>query len=86
MSAGLICRGCKLEISGILLTLDLRVMDMTEFNVILGMEWLTTHRIVIDCERRELPTTFKMVLVSRFKGTSTMLCPRPCMTPDGTGN
>ena len=25
---GMICRGCDLEISGILLTVDLRVMDM----------------------------------------------------------
>ena len=30
-----ICRGCELEISGILLTVDLRVMDMSEFEVIL---------------------------------------------------
>ena len=35
-----ICRGCELEISGILLVVDLRVMDMSEFDVILGMEWL----------------------------------------------
>ena len=35
---GMICRGCELEISGILLTVDLRVMDMSEFDVILGME------------------------------------------------
>ena len=33
-----ICRGCELEISGILLTVDLRVMDMSEFEVILGMD------------------------------------------------
>ena len=33
-----ICRNCELEISGILLTMDLRVMDMTEFDVILGMD------------------------------------------------
>ena len=33
-----ICRSCKLEISGILLTVDLRVMDMSEFDVILGMD------------------------------------------------
>ena len=39
----LIFRGCELEISGILITLDLRVMDMMEFDVILGMDWLTTH-------------------------------------------
>ena len=34
----LICRGCELEIFGILLTVDLRVMDMSEFEVILGMD------------------------------------------------
>ena len=33
---GTICRGCELEISGILLIVDLRVMDMSEFDVILG--------------------------------------------------
>ena len=43
VSMDLICRGCELEISGILLTVDLRVMDMLEFDVILGMDWLTTH-------------------------------------------
>ena len=46
-----ICRGCELEISGILLTMDLRVMDMSDFKVILVMDWLTTHRVVIDCDR-----------------------------------
>ena len=35
---GMICRGCELEISGILLTLDLRVIDMLEFDVIIGMD------------------------------------------------
>ena len=33
-----ICRGCELKISGILPTVDLRVMDMSEFDVILGMD------------------------------------------------
>ena len=35
----MICRGCELEILGILPTVDLRVMDMSEFDVILGMDW-----------------------------------------------
>ena len=43
VSVDMICRGCELEILGILLTVDLRVMDMMEFNVILGMDWLMTH-------------------------------------------
>ena len=51
---GMICRGCELEILGILLTVDLRVMDMSEFDVILGMDWLTAYRVVIDCERRRV--------------------------------
>ena len=49
---GMICRGCELEISGILLTVDLRVMDKSKFKVILGMDWLTGYRVVINCERR----------------------------------
>ena len=48
---GTICQGCELEISGTLLTADLRIMYMSEFNVILGMDWLTAYRIVINCER-----------------------------------
>ena len=43
MSVDKICRDCELEISGILLTVDLKVMDMSEFDVILGMDWLTAH-------------------------------------------
>ena len=50
----IICRGCELEISGILLTVDLRIMDMSGFDVILGMDWLTAYRVVIDCERRRV--------------------------------
>ena len=51
---GMKCRGCELEISGILLTVDLRVMDISEFDVILGMDWLTAYRVVIDCERKRV--------------------------------
>ena len=27
---------------------------MSEFDVILGMDWLTAHRVVIDCDRRRV--------------------------------
>ena len=49
-----IYRDCELEILTILLTVDLRVMDISEFDVILGMDWLTTHRVVIDCDSRRI--------------------------------
>ena len=38
VSVDLICQGCELEIYGILLTVDLRVMDMSEFDIIFGMD------------------------------------------------
>ena len=55
---GMIWRGCELEILGTLLTVDLRIMDISEFNVILGMDWLTSYRVVIDYERRRV-TAYK---------------------------
>ena len=43
-----------MEISGTLLIMDLRIMDMSEFEVILKMDWLIAYRVVIDCERRRI--------------------------------
>ena len=50
----MIGRGCELEISGTLLTMNLRILDMSEFDVILRMDWLIAYRVVIDCERRRV--------------------------------
>ena len=50
----MIGRGYELEISGTLLTVDLRIMDMLKFDVIQGMDWLIAYGIVIDCERRRV--------------------------------
>ena len=49
-----ICRDCELEISGIRLTVDLRVIDISDFDVILGLDWLTAHRFVIDCDSKRI--------------------------------
>ena len=49
-----ICQDCELEISEILLIVDLRVMDISDFDVILGMDWLTVHRVIIDCDSRKI--------------------------------
>ena len=51
---GTICRGCELEISGTLLTVDLRILDMSEFEVILRMDWLIAYRVIIDRERKRI--------------------------------
>ena len=54
VSVDQICRDCELEIFEILLTVDLSVMDMSEFEVILRIDWLTTHRVIIDCDRKRV--------------------------------
>ena len=43
VSVNQIYRDCELEISGILLTVDLWVMDISDFDVILSMDWLMAH-------------------------------------------
>ena len=64
----MICRDCELEIFGILLTVDLRVMDMSKFDVILGMDWLTVHRVVIDCDRRRVTAYIEDGVCVVFQG------------------
>ena len=49
-----ICQDCELDISEILLTVDLWVMNISDFDVILGMDWLTAHRVVLDCDNRRI--------------------------------
>ena len=59
----MIGRGCKLEISGTLLKVDLRIMDMSKFDVTLGMDWLIAYRIVSIVSVGGLPPIRKTVLV-----------------------
>ena len=51
---GQICRDCESEISGILLMVDLRVVDISGFDVILDKDELTTHRVLNDCDLRQI--------------------------------
>ena len=77
-----ICRGCELEISGTLLTVDPRILEMSEFDVILGMDWRTVYRVVIDCERRRVTTYTQDGTRVVFQGASTLFCPSQCTSPD----
>ena len=58
-------------------------MDILEFEVILRMDWLTAHRVVINCDRRWVTAYTHDVIVLHFRGRSMMLYPRPCTTLDG---
>ncbi|XP_028082292.1 uncharacterized protein LOC114283623 [Camellia sinensis] len=40
--------------SNLHLTCDLRVMEISYFNIILGMDWLSAHRVVINYRQRKV--------------------------------
>ena len=75
VSVDLMCQDCELEIFRILLSVDLRVMDMSEFDVILGMDWLTAHRVVIDCDRRRVNVYTKDSIIVTFQGDKNNALP-----------
>ena len=81
-----ICRGCELEISRILLTIDLRVMDMLEFDVILGMDWLMYTESSLTVIVGGLPPTHWMMFMLCFIGIIMMLYPKTCITLYGMGS
>ena len=63
-----ICRDCELEISRIFLTMDLRVMNISDFDVILSMDWLTAHWVVIDCDSRRITAYTRDGIRVTFQG------------------
>ena len=73
---GMICRGCEMEISRTLLIVDLRIMDMLEFDVILRMDWLTAYRVVIDCERRRVTAYTQDGICVVFQGDKHDILPQ----------
>ena len=46
-----ICKGCIITLAN---KVDLRILDMTGYDVILGMDWLTVYRVLIDCHHRRI--------------------------------
>ena len=71
-----ICRDCEFEISRILLTVDLRVMNISDFDVILGMNWLTTHQVVIDCDHRRITAYTRDCISVTFQGNKNDALPQ----------
>ena len=70
-----ICRDCELEISGILLTMDLWVMNLSYFDVILGIDWLTAHRVVIDCDHSRIAAYTQDGICVIFQGDKHDILP-----------
>ena len=62
-----ICKGCVITLANKALNVDLRILDMTGYDVILEMDWLIVYKALIDCHRCRiifcLPDGFEVCFV-----------------------
>ena len=62
-----ICKGCVITLADRALKVDLRILEITRYDVILGMDWLTVYKALIDCHCRGiifcLPSGFEVCFV-----------------------
>lgn len=70
-----ICRSCYLAISGQELFVDLVVLEMLGYDVILGMDWLSSNQVVMDCYSKKV--TFCSPDKVRFPYIGTSIFPYP---------
>ena len=49
-----VCKECELEICNYRFVFDLIVMDMTSFDVILRVDWLTTFQVTNDYSKQRI--------------------------------
>ena len=52
--ANRVYRGSKVTIASHEFEVDLIVLDMHDFEIILGMDWLAKHRATVYCYRKEV--------------------------------
>ena len=66
----------QVVIAGRTIKVDLKVVDMTNFNVILGMDWLAETFASIDFHKKEVVFTPLNGLTFKFKETFTSTTPK----------
>ena len=49
-----VVRSCPVVVEGVTLYADLVVIDLREFDVILGMDWLASNHALVDCQTKEV--------------------------------
>ena len=58
-------KDCMIEMHGVAMTANLIPLDIQEFDVILGMDFLSKYRATMDCFQKE-------VVFKRFDGTEVI--------------
>ncbi|KAL0556454.1 hypothetical protein IC582_004968 [Cucumis melo] len=67
---------CQIEITGHVIEVTLLVLDMLDFDVILGMDWLAANHASIDCSRKEVAFNPPSMANFKFKGEGSRSLPK----------
>lgn len=49
-----VCKSCVIVIDGHELVIDLILLDMKDFDVIIGMDWLASYHATVNCYMKEV--------------------------------
>ncbi|KAA0031864.1 ty3-gypsy retrotransposon protein [Cucumis melo var. makuwa] len=74
--AGTLVKGCQIEITSHVIEVTLLVVDMLDFDVILGMDWLAANHASIDCSRKEVAFNPPSMASFKFKAEGSRLLPK----------
>ncbi|KAL0556280.1 hypothetical protein IC582_004792 [Cucumis melo] len=66
----------QIEIAGHVIEVTLLVLDMLDFDVILGMDWLAANHASIDCSRKEVTFNPPSRASFKFKGEGSRSLPQ----------
>ncbi|KAL0546488.1 hypothetical protein IC582_016398 [Cucumis melo] len=69
-------KACQIEIAGHVIEVTLLVLDMLDFDVILGMDWLSANHASIDCSRKEVTFNPPSMASFKFKGGGSKSLPQ----------
>ncbi|TYK11960.1 ty3-gypsy retrotransposon protein [Cucumis melo var. makuwa] len=69
-------KACQIEIAGHVIEVTLLVLDMLDFDVILGMDWLVANHASIDCSRKEVAFNPPLMTSFKFKGEGSRSLPK----------
>ena len=72
LNSGQLVKACEVGISGNTLYVDLIIIKMHDYDIILGMDWLSKHYAKIDCKKKEVTFRPQQKKSFTFKGESKM--------------
>ena len=49
-----ICRSVDVLLEDVHMSIDMLVMPITDYDIVLGLNWLTKYEVVLDCPRMKL--------------------------------